>query len=344
VSDKLRVMGLTRAGTFSRSARQQAVRALQRIGEVTLRPARIAAEQRDASIASTIGAVETAVNELRMESSALRHQIEALHAQLTSQQDDVHARLDRIRAIASSALDDISALRQRLADARSGKEYELAYDDPEPLVTVRVATFNLAETLVERALASVLAQTYERFEVIVVGDSCTDDTEHRIRQLNDHRIAFVNLPYRGPYPEPPQRWLVAGSPGMNVGAAEAAGRWIAPLDDDDEFTSDHIEVLLAAARRERSEVAYGDILQLNDDDSSTVLSSYPPQLGQFGFQAALYNASLRFFTYNTKSWLLDEPGDWNLARRMLEAGVRFHRVDRVVTRYYPSTLQGDKRE
>ena len=87
-----------------------------------------------------------------------------------SQRDDVQARLDRIRAIASSALDDISTLRQHLFDARASDEYELAYQEPEPLVTVRVATYNLADTLVERALASVRAQTYERFEVIVVGD------------------------------------------------------------------------------------------------------------------------------------------------------------------------------
>ena len=119
-----------------------------------------------------------------------------------------------------------------------------------------------------------------------------------------------------------------------------------PIDDDDEFTDDHIEVLLNAARQRRAEVGYGDILQRGADggDADEILSSYPPQFGQFGFQAAIYHGLLRFFTYNTKSWLLGEPGDWNLARRMIETGVRFHHINRVVTQYYPSTLHGTRRD
>ena len=63
--------------------------------------------------------------------------------------------------------------------------------------------------------------------------------------------------------------------------------------------------------------------------------AFPPRLGEFGFQAAIHVTALRIFQYNPLSWLLDEPGDWNLCRRMLEAGVRMGWVDQVVSRYYP---------
>jgi hypothetical protein len=69
-----------------------------------------------------------------------------------------------------------------------------------------------------------------------------------------------------------------------------------------------------------------------------VLARYPPALGYFNLQAAIVLRALSFFEFNIKSWVLDEPGDWNLCRRMLEAGVRIGYVDRVVVRYYPSRL------
>jgi glycosyltransferase involved in cell wall biosynthesis len=133
---------------------------------------------------------------------------------------------------------------------------------------------------------------------------------------------------------------------MNLASELASGQWIAPLDDDDAFVPDHIEALVGAARAQRAEVVYGNILQhpAAVGEPDVVLSGFPPTFGQYGFQAAVYHADLRFFTYNTSSWMMDEPGDWNLCRRMLEAGVHFGWVDRVVTEYYPSTLHAPRRE
>ena len=57
---------------------------------------------------------------------------------------------------------------------------------------------------------------------------------------------------------------MAGIPPANAAIAAARGRWIAPLDHDDEWDDDHIEVLLAAALGEHAELAYSRMRVVND--------------------------------------------------------------------------------
>lgn len=252
----------------------------------------------------------------------------------------LEARLDRVRDIAATAADEIPTLRRQLRAVRESEAYERALTETEPLVTVRIPTYNRSEILLERALPSIVSQSYENFEVIVVGDGCTDDTATRISQFGDDRVRFVNLPFRFPYPpDKEDRWLVAGTPALNLGADLANGTWLATLGDDDEFKPHHLECLLETARASAAEMAYGNILQHRPpplDDN--VLARYPPELGYFNLQAAIVLRALSFFEFNLTSWTLGEPGDWNLCRRMLEAGVRIGYVDRVVVQYYPSRM------
>lgn len=224
----------------------------------------------------------------------------------------------------------------RLASIRRTAAWHDAYAETEPLVTVRIATWNRAELLVERSLASALRQTYARLEVIVVGDACTDDTGERVAALGDERVRFHNLPIRGPYPDDDyQRWLVAGIPAMNAGARMARGMWIAPLDDDDEWDDDHVEVLVGAALETRAELVYGRLRgRLHEPPMDAVFGTWPPSMGDFAFQGAIYNAALRDFEYDQACRFVPEPGDWNLARRMWEAGVRFHFVERPVATWH----------
>lgn len=220
-----------------------------------------------------------------------------------------------------------------VAAMRADPEYSLAWDEPEPLISVRIATFNQAELLCERALASLRAQTYQRWEAWVIGDDCTDDTAERIAAIGDDRITFVNLPVRGPYPdEAKARWYVAGIPPMNTALARARGRWIAPLDHDDAWHPDHLEVLLAHARATRAEVAYGRLLVVDATTRAPLgdIGEWPPRRGSFGFLSAIHHAGLRAFPYDMNCRFADEPGDWNVARRMWEAGVRFSFLDRAV--------------
>lgn len=93
-----------------------------------------------------------------------------------------------------------------------------------PKVSVIIPTHNRAD-LLPRAVSSVLAQTYQNFELLIVDDGSTDYTQDVIAGFSDSRIrAFRQETNRGQ------------SAARNVGIANACGEYIAFLDDDDEFT------------------------------------------------------------------------------------------------------------
>jgi hypothetical protein len=237
-----------------------------------------------------------------------------------------HRRLSRARA---------ESERETLRRLRDGRDVcwpeESAAD---PLVTIRIPTFDRGPLVVRRAISSALAQTYRNLEVLVVGDGATPETVEAIAAVRDPRLRFVNVP-RPDYPDDPERrWQVAGTNAVNHALEIARGAWIAPLDDDDEFTPDHVELLLSLAIEYRLEMVYGQSLMEQPDGSWSVVGSWPPQQGGLCHGSALYAADLRFFKYDPEAWRVHEPGDWNLWHRMLDAGVRMGNVEQVVYRHY----------
>jgi len=89
-----------------------------------------------------------------------------------------------------------------------------------PRVSVIIPTYN-RERLVGRAIESVLGQTYDDFEVIVVDDASSDGTEAILRVYDDPRLRYLrHETNRG------------GGAARNTGIAVTGGRCTAVLDDD----------------------------------------------------------------------------------------------------------------
>jgi len=329
VSQKLERMVDRSVGPRTEAIREE----LERLVDGSLSPRIEALREEVERLAATVSQLGEALSELR---SMTADSHDAVRGEVVR----LDARITEVQRIASASLDDLPHLRRQLLAARRTEAYEEALSDPEPLITVRIPTYVRGKLLVERALPSIVRQTYQNFEVIVVGDGCTNDVAARIEDFGDSRVRFINLPYRYPYPEDREhRWSVAGAPGANVGTELARGTWLAMLGDDDEFEPHHLECLLEHARSTRSEMVYGDILvRHRPPEADSILARYPPALGWFNFQAAIFMSALRFFEFSTTSWLLEEPSDWNLCRRMIEAGVRIGHVDRVVTVCFPSEI------
>lgn len=98
-----------------------------------------------------------------------------------------------------------------------------------PRVSIVIPTFNRG-TYLRRALMSVLRQTYEDFEVIVVDDHSSDDTPQRVREIEDSRVKFLrHTSNRG------------ASAARNTGVRAATGHFIAFLDSDDEWLPEKLD-------------------------------------------------------------------------------------------------------
>jgi glycosyltransferase involved in cell wall biosynthesis len=118
-----------------------------------------------------------------------------------------------------------------------------------PLVTAIIPTHNRG-ALLKRAVDSVLAQTYPSIEIIVVDDGSTDDTPRIIDVLAaDNPLVYIR--HDRPKGAPAAR---------NAGIERASGRYIAGLDDDDEWMPERIEKLVAAIDDEIACVTSDDLL------------------------------------------------------------------------------------
>jgi hypothetical protein len=258
---------------------------------------------------------------------------------LLQMQFELRTRVRRTQALTARAYEAAHDWPQLLAEARESPDYERPYAAHEPLISIPISTYHSPDTLCERALASVLGQTYRNWEAIVVGDHCTDDTEQRVNSLGDRRIRWYNLPVREHDPDDPwERWAISGSVPRSTGIDLARGLWIAPLSHDDAWDPDHLEALLAAALEHRAELVYSRMRVVNgeapDGPSLRSVGAWPPRHGDFACQASMFHGSLRFLRYDRACALASEPNDWNLARRAWQAGVRFRFVDRDTATLY----------
>jgi glycosyltransferase involved in cell wall biosynthesis len=138
-----------------------------------------------------------------------------------------------------------------LKTARSKYKKYYLKKEKKPLISVYCPTYNRGKLLMERAVKSVLSQTYRNFEFIIIGDCCTDDTAELISKIKDKRIRFYNIPKRRyRFPETAENlWLAGPVVAANKALEMVKGKWIARIDDDDTWTRDHLEVLLDYAQK-----------------------------------------------------------------------------------------------
>ena len=95
-----------------------------------------------------------------------------------------------------------------------------------------------------------------------------------------------------------------------------------------------VTLLLSVAIENRLEFVYGDSWMEMPEGYWVRLGIWPPRSAGFCAGAVLYAAPLRYLHMDEQCWRDNEPNDWNLWRRMLDAGVRMGHVDHVVFRHY----------
>lgn len=106
------------------------------------------------------------------------------------------------------------------------ERYNLSYN--MPLVSVIIPTYNRAHCITE-AIDSVLAQSYQQFEIIVIDDGSDDDTKDKLA-CYANKIRYFYQENSGV------------SVARNLGIQEAHGEWVAFLDSDDIWEPDKLKV------------------------------------------------------------------------------------------------------
>lgn len=191
-----------------------------------------------------------------------------------------------------------------------------------PLVSVAIATQNRSEML-RTALASVLCQTVQSFEVIVVDDGSSDDTADVVAAFDDERIRYIR--------QEPAGISVA----RNRALDEARGRFTAVMDDDDIMPPWRLE--RSFERIHGSEHGCVGSFVTFDDMSGDLVAwadPFPTMLGAYpngGFAGhptwMVRTDVLRAFRYDES---FTSAVDNNIALRMLRAGVRLRHAGAVL--------------
>lgn len=116
---------------------------------------------------------------------------------------------------------------------------------PTPLVSVIIPTYNRPDTL-RKAIQSIINQTIQNFEIIVVNDAGVD-VEHVVKSFHSVKISLIS--------HANNKGLAAA---RNTGIRAARGKYISYLDDDDIYYPTHLETLVEFLKIADEKVAYTD--------------------------------------------------------------------------------------
>lgn len=202
--------------------------------------------------------------------------------------------------------------------------------------SVVLPTYNRAG-LIARTIQSVLDQTWESWELIIIDDGSTDETAQVVSPfLKDARIRYLRQTNSGQ--------AVA----RNRGISTATGDYIAFLDSDDLWLPMKLELQAEALMRDPSiDVVYGQVEYIGLDDRKLDL---PTRRGQSGiiWRRLLYDNCISFVTATVKRNRLLEHGGMDEAVRRgddydlwlrLAPSCRFHFQDKVVAQI---RVEGDR--
>jgi hypothetical protein len=206
-----------------------------------------------------------------------------------------------------------------------------------PAISVVIATYNRSRTLAY-AIESVLKQTFTDWELIVVGDACTDDTAEVVARYvaADPRVRFVNLE---------RNWGQQSAPN-NIGCALARARLIAYLSHDDFWLPYHLKACFEGLTATGADLVLGTAANIRFEGGRLAFDSLSVLLQGFGDGHRWSPSDLHASFAAASSWLirreaLDKVGGWRMSQeeraepsqgllfRLWRRGFRIHALNQL---------------
>lgn len=128
---------------------------------------------------------------------------------------------------------------------------ELSSQNPNPLVSVVIPAYN-HEKFIGATIESVLNQSFQNFEIVVVDDGSTDRTAEVVQNYDDCRIIYVHQKNQDAYNA------------INRGMGMARGNFISILNSDDVYASNRLERLLEIQKQTGALCLFSDVTPIDD--------------------------------------------------------------------------------
>ena len=202
-----------------------------------------------------------------------------------------------------------------------------------PRVTVIIPTYNWSSVL-PYSINSALRQTFTDFEVLVIGDGCTDDSEQVVTAIGDPRVRWINLPVNDGHQSAPN----------NQGLLEARGSIVAYLGHDDLWLPHHLEVMVAAIDS-GADVAHSIVHMIGPEGKILPPAGEMPRFRPGQWLPPTGVAHRRIATEKVGRWgnyrNLSLDPETDLWLRMHQAGFAFHCVPRLTAVKFPALYRKD---
>jgi glycosyltransferase involved in cell wall biosynthesis len=190
-----------------------------------------------------------------------------------------------------------------------------------PEFSILLPTHNRADVL-PWAIRSVLSQTQPNFELLIVGDGCTDNTAEVVHTFGDERLRWFDLP-KAPH---------FGYANRNIALREARGALVAFMAHDDVWLPDHLELLASCFESPDIEIAYSRPLWVIPRGliAPTAFNlNYGPTLDKFLTKrqqmipaGCVVHRRDCFTKYGYWNESLTEAADWDMWVRIIAGGGR----------------------
>ncbi|MHC4475135.1 MAG: glycosyltransferase [Planctomycetota bacterium] len=221
------------------------------------------------------------------------------------------------------------------SEKRTWQRRATGIGDCGPLVTVLLPTFNRRRYF-SQALASVLAQSYNNLQIIVVNDG-GEDVSDIVSGFDDQRVVLID-----------RKDNRGKAFSLNQALDRAKGKYVAYIDDDDLYYPNHVEALLEVLEGQTDcRVAYSDLYKVCckvlPDQSRVVLSKVVEVSRDFDRFVVLYFNNVFHVSLMHRRDLIEKTGpyneqlnvliDWDMTRRLAFFS-DFRHIHEITGEYY----------